>query len=85
METHYYAEGGHSPFGLNGSLGRTSAFLGVLSPARRRAQSLERIDPEDFAYGEIAYGEIDSKSSWAVSASLTIDSQPEKGWRPPMQ
>lgn len=37
IEAHYYADGTHSPFGLGGSLGRTAAFLGVLSPAGRPA------------------------------------------------
>ncbi|HJP29406.1 MAG TPA: hypothetical protein QGF95_02505 [Candidatus Latescibacteria bacterium] len=37
IEAHYYAGGGHSPFGLDGSLGWTASFLGVLSPAGRTA------------------------------------------------
>jgi fermentation-respiration switch protein FrsA (DUF1100 family) len=70
IEAHYYAGGGHSPFGLRGSLSRTAAFLGVLSPAGRRAHAPE---------------ESDSRSSWASSASFPIGSHPAKGWLPPMQ
>lgn len=70
----YYEGGGHSPFGLTGSLARTALFLGVLSPADlsfsgRRAQS------------SLVMG---NRSSWE-SAEETIGSQPSKGWLPPMQ
>ncbi len=78
IEAHYYAGNGHSPFGLSGSLGRTVAFLERLSapPSARRTQS----PPGPAA----AASEVVSRSSW-FSAAASVDSQPAKGWPPPMQ
>ena len=70
IEAFYYEGSGHSPFGLDGSLARTAAFLGVLSPAGRRVQPP---------------AEMDSRSSWALWASSGIGSQLAKGWPPPIQ
>ena len=55
IEAYYYAGGGHSPFGLDGSLARTAAFLGVMSPAGRRAQPLAGLD---------------NRSSWTLSTVI---------------
>ena len=70
MQAFYYEGSGHSPFDLDGSLSRTAAFLGALSPAARRVQPP---------------AEMDSRSSWALLASSEIGSQSAKGWPPPIQ